>query len=188
MSSSAPAIVVTACWAVFVVTWAIAALFTKRTLERRWSWGTLLSVLAIVVAWRLMRHPQAFDTARLWEPTPALQWLAALVVIAGLVVTLWARAALGRNWSGTVTFKQDHELIVSGPYRFVRHPIYSGLLLMALGSGILSGWRSGFLAVAVLFVGFWLKLRVEERLMEQHFPEAYPDYRRRTRALIPFLL
>jgi protein-S-isoprenylcysteine O-methyltransferase len=188
MPSDAPSIVVSACWAVFAVTWAIAALFTKRTVERRWGWGRGLLILGMVVGWRLVRYPRAFGSVRLWWPTPPLAWLAALVVIAGLAVCLWARAVLGRNWSGTVTFKQDHELIVRGPYRLVRHPIYSGLLLMALGTAILSGWSSGFLFIAILLVGLWFKLRAEERLMEDHFPDAYADYRRRTRALIPFVL
>ena len=183
-----PSVVITACWVILGVSWIVAAFFTKRTVERRWRAGTLLSMIAIAVAWRLLRHPRAFGSVRLWWPTPALQWLAVLVVIAGLAVSLWARATLGRNWSGTITLKQDHELIVSGPYRYVRHPIYTGILLMALGTAISNGWSSGFIVTALVLVTFWFKLRAEERLMAEHFPDRYPDYRRRTRALIPFVL
>jgi len=180
--------VVFACWCVFAVTWAIAALFTKRTLERRWGGGRLVFFVIGAAAWKLAHDPRALPAVRLWPATPAVEWLAAAVVVAGLGVTLWARAALGRNWSGNVTFKEGHELVVRGPYRVVRHPIYSGLLLMALGTAMLSGWSSGFVLVAVLLGGFWFKLRAEERLMLEHFPGSYPDYRRRTRALIPFVL
>jgi protein-S-isoprenylcysteine O-methyltransferase Ste14 len=124
---------------------------------------------------------------RLWRPTPAREWLAAAVVAAGLAVTVWARAALGRNWDGCVAFKQGHVLVVSGPYRYVRHPIYSGLFVMALGTAMLGAWSWGFALAALLLVSFWFKLRAEERLLTEHFPDAYPAYRRRVKALIPYV-
>ena len=181
-------VIVYACWAAFAVTWVIAALFVKRTVERRWGWGRLLMIAVGTLAYGAARNPQLLGARRLWTPTPPREWLAAAVVLLGLSVTLWARVALGRNWSASVTFKQDHELIERGPYRYVRHPIYTGILLMALGTAMLHAWVSAFVLCGIVLVGFWFKLRAEEQLLTRHFPEAYPRYRQRVRALIPFVL
>lgn len=106
----------------------------------------------------------------------------------GVGLAIWSRHLLGRNWSGTVELKQGHELIDSGPYRRVRHPIYSGLLLLFLGNAVMVGdWR-GLLAVAIVFGSFWYKLKLEERWLAERFGETYVAYRRRTKALIPALL
>jgi protein-S-isoprenylcysteine O-methyltransferase Ste14 len=96
---------------------------------------------------------------------------------------------LGRNWSGRVTLKEDHELIVRGPYRIVRHPIYAGLLIMYLSTTMLLG-RMGALifGVPLVFASFWIKLRDEEKVMLTHFPEQYAAYQQRTARIIPFLL
>jgi len=183
----APWVVVLVCWAVFAITWVVAALFVKRTLERRWGWGRLMILVAFMASWAA-RSWRAFGAPRLWIPTPASEWLGAAVVLLGLLVTVWARLTLGRNWSGAVAFKQDHELIERGPYRFVRHPIYTGILLMALGTAVLQARISSFVFCAVLLIGFWFKLRAEEELLTRHFPEEYPRYRQRVRGLIPFVL
>lgn len=110
------------------------------------------------------------------------------LAIFGAVLAIFSRAMLGRNWSATVQLKQDHELITSGPYRLVRHPIYTGLLILFLGNAIMVGdWR-GLLAVAIVFVSFWRKFRVEESWLSQHFGEPYRLYQARTKALIPMVL
>jgi protein-S-isoprenylcysteine O-methyltransferase Ste14 len=91
------------------------------------------------------------------------------------------------NWSGDVQLKRDHELIVKGPYALVRHPIYTGLLLAFVGSALAVGeWRGG-LAVAIVAVSFWRKLRREEAFMRQQFGETYARYAASVPALIPFL-
>ncbi|HEX5133070.1 MAG TPA: isoprenylcysteine carboxylmethyltransferase family protein [Candidatus Krumholzibacteria bacterium] len=106
----------------------------------------------------------------------------------GAALAIWSRHLLGSNWSGTVQLKRDHELIVAGPYRSVRHPIYSGLLLLFLGNTLMVGdWR-GLLAVTIVFASFWIKLRREEQWLTQRFGEAYVDYRRHTKALVPAVL
>jgi protein-S-isoprenylcysteine O-methyltransferase Ste14 len=106
----------------------------------------------------------------------------------GLFVTVWARRTLAGNWSSDVTFKQNHELVQSGPYQFARHPIYTGLLVMCLGTAIEVGRLRCWLAIVVIGIGFWIKLSQEERLLLRHFPEAYPAYRKQVKALIPFVL
>lgn len=108
------------------------------------------------------------------------------VVGAGLAII--SRAMLGRNWSATVQLKQGHELITHGPYRLVRHPIYTGLLVLFLGNAVMVGdWR-GLLAVSIVFASFWRKLRLEELWLAKHFGEPYHLYQARTKALIPAVL
>jgi protein-S-isoprenylcysteine O-methyltransferase Ste14 len=119
--------------------------------------------------------------------TLATSILADFLVLVGLIIAIYARAALGGNWSARVSLKENHELIQSGPYRVIRHPIYSGLLLMILGTALLTGQMSAFIALVICFAGFWMKLRQEEALLKQHLP-GYPEYMRRTKALVPFLL
>ena len=106
----------------------------------------------------------------------------------GAALAILSRMLLGRNWSATVQLKQEHELITVGPYRLVRHPIYTGLLLQFLGTAVMVGdWR-GLLAVAIVFVSFWRKLRLEEVWLTEHFGESYRLYKAGTKALIPALL
>lgn len=100
----------------------------------------------------------------------------------------FSRALLGRNWSATVQLKQEHELITTGPYRLVGHPIYTGLLMLFLGNAMMVGdWR-GLLAVAIVFASFWRKFRLEEVWLAKHFGEPYRLYQATTKALIPAVL
>lgn len=112
----------------------------------------------------------------------------AVVCVFGLFVTIWARWTLAGNWSSDVTFKQGHELVRTGPYRFVRHPIYTGLLVMGLGSAIEIGRLRCWLSIVVVGIGFWIKLKQEESLMRRHFPDEYPAYQKQVKALVPFVI
>jgi protein-S-isoprenylcysteine O-methyltransferase Ste14 len=181
---SAAQLVIVLCWVVAFVVWTVSALFVKRTVERSRGWGRFLSFLAMIWAFRVV---YAIGGLRwtLWTPNAAVGAVADLLTIAGLAVALWARATLGRNWSGTIVFKEDHELIQHGPYAYVRHPIYSSLLLMGLGTAVECGRLAGFALLGAAAVAFAIKAHSEERLMTSHFPEAYADYRRRVKALIP---
>ena len=189
-SPDAPALVVSACWGVFIVAWAVSAWFVKPTVERGgWSWLRLpLIGTALLAWWSLRGSAPGFASARLWDPSAASRTIAAALTLGGLAIALWARWTLGRNWSGAVVIKRDHQLVEDGPYRFVRHPIYTGLLLMALGTAMLEAHTAAFGLCAFIGVALWIKLQAEERLLTRHFPDTYPLYRRRVRALIPFLL
>ena len=108
----------------------------------------------------------------------------------GFAVAIWARTILGRNWSGIATVKENHELICRGPYKIVRHPIYTGLVLAVLGTFI-AAWPTvgGVILVVAMILALWIKAQQEEKLMRGQFPEAYPAYRKRVRSgIIPFLL
>ena len=111
-----------------------------------------------------------------------------MLTVAGMLFSVWARLTLGRNWSGTVTIKQDHELIQRGPYRIVRHPIYTGMLLAMLGTAFIYGIARCFLGVPIVGLGFWLKVQIEEQFMVRQFGEQYVRYRQEVRALIPYIL
>ena len=107
--------------------------------------------------------------------------------VAGVALAIWARAILGANWSAQVQIKQGHELIERGPYSLIRHPIYTGLILLFAGNAVMVGdWR-GVIAVAIVIASFWRKYLLEERLLGQEFGPAYAEYRKRTYPLFPFL-
>jgi protein-S-isoprenylcysteine O-methyltransferase Ste14 len=127
-----------------------------------------------------------------WLNERVLPWavwlygLAAAITAAGLLFTVWARVHLGRNWSGTVTIKQAHEFIATGPYAIVRHPIYSGLMLAFVGSAVARGEWRGVLAVLIALAALWRKLRLEEQWMREQFGAQYEAYAHRVPALVPF--
>jgi len=107
------------------------------------------------------------------------------ICMMGLFVAIWSRKALGAEWSRDVELKQRHKLVERGPYRLMRHPIYTGHLLMGLGTAITSGSLLAFVGLASFAAGFWLKLTQEERLLLRAFPDEYPAYKARVKALIP---
>jgi protein-S-isoprenylcysteine O-methyltransferase Ste14 len=141
-------------------------------------------------AWLLVQPPIHWPVlpVRLVPYGEAAYAVGVAMVAAGLAFSVWARVHIGRNWSATVTVKQDHELVQSGPYRLVRHPIYTGLLLALLGTAVARGDVQGFVAVAVAVAAIWRKLRLEERWMQDTFGDTYARYRAHVAALIPWLL
>ena len=179
-----------ACWAIFAAYWAATAASTKRTAQRQ-SWESRCwYLLLLVVAFALLLGAVPLDplTRRIVPPSPAVEIIAAALCAGGLILAIWARHAIGSNWSGIVTLKRDHELVTRGPYRHVRHPIYSAILLMFLATALAAGRLGGFVGFVLCFASFWIKLRQEEALMMRHFPDEYPVYRARVKALVPFVI
>jgi len=176
-------------WLAWALYWSLAALGSRPTLRRE-SLGSRLTHLVpltaggVLLAWRDV--PWAALTMRLWPQSPTLYWSGVLVLATGLAFAIWARVHLGGNWSGAVTVKQGHELVRSGPYAHVRHPIYTGLLTAVLGTAIASGTVRVALAFAIIAAALVRKLRAEEALMRATFPGAYERYRAVVPALIPF--
>ncbi len=180
--------IVGCCWALVVLVWLVSALSVKPTKERQPLFGRLFYVWLTVVAAVLLngRIPAVRLTRTILPHSLGSAVLADVLVLAGLVIAVWARIVLGGNWSSRVTLKEGHELIQHGPYGFVRHPIYSGLLLMILGTAVLVGHVGGFTAVVICFLGFWIKLRQEEALLTKRL-FGYAEYMARTKAFVPFL-
>jgi len=183
--------IIRGCWLVFVAIWVIAAVSTKRTVYRETRAQRLRYWVWLVSAYLLLlygpRLPYPLNLRIVPHVTPTALAAAALCLI-GLAFAVWARVTLGRNWSGVVTLKEGHELIERGPYRFVRHPIYTGILTMFFATALALGHLAGFAATLLMFASFWIKLRDEEKLMLQQFPGQYAAYRQRTRRIIPFVL
>ncbi len=147
--------------------------------------------LALVIGYFLVIKSNALQPPLNWLLVPRTEpstWIGALLCIIGLFFAIWARVILGTNWSGVITLKEGHELIERGPYRIVRHPIYTGILVMFAGTAIAMGHLGGFLGLLLVFLSFWLKLKREEDLMLKHFPDKYAEYQRRVRRIIPFLV
>ena len=178
-------------WASWLVYWQIAAANVKATRRRESAGSRLSHFLPLIAAAALLIYPEQFHgwiCTRFMPRTVVGYWVGVALLVAGLGFAIGARRYLGRNWSGTVTLKEDHELIRTGPYRWVRHPSYTGILLGFFGSAVaLAEWR-GLAAVLLCTIAFLLKIRLEERWMIETFGDAYRRYRREVKALIPFVL
>jgi protein-S-isoprenylcysteine O-methyltransferase Ste14 len=183
--------IIRACWIVFVTVWLLAAVSTKRAIYRESQAQRLRYWVLFVIACFLLIYgcglPYPLNVDFVPRATP-IAYSAALFCIAGLAFALWARATLGGNWSGVVTLKEGHELVQRGPYRFVRHPIYTGVLIMSFATALVQSRLAGFVGVLLMFASFWIKLDIEERLMLQQFPQRYAAYRQRVKRIIPFVL
>lgn len=179
-----------ALWLAWLAYWLISASNVK-TVARAENWQSRLAYSAplwLTAALLIFRGwPFGLGTQVLPSGTAPV-FLGLVLTAAGLGIAIWARVHLGANWSGHVTVKEGHELIVSGPYALVRHPIYTGLSLAFLGTAIAIGEARAILALAVAVGSFWYKLQIEERVMLETFGPAYEDYRRKTKALVPFII
>ena len=169
-------------WLMFWVFWLASALGVKRgSGGRRRIPLQGLSALAVLLLVRVFRG------GSLSVHTPVLGAIGAVVFASGIGLAVWARVNLGRNWGMPMTEKAEPELVTSGPYRFVRHPIYSGLLAGVLGTALATN-LVGLIIVVILGAFFYYSASVEEKNLTATFPTAYPAYRSRTKMLIPFVL
>ncbi len=179
------------CWGIFCIVWLLAAFRTKRSVYRQSAAQRLRYIIPMLLGGYLIfkgsRLPGSLGH-RVVPQSDTLALIGIVLSIAGLAICLWARFTLGRNWSGVVTLKGEHELITRGPYAWVRHPIYTGMLFMLLANVVVLGHDAGMVGFVFVFVSFWIKLHYEESLMLQHFPDQYPGYQQRVRRLIPFVL
>jgi protein-S-isoprenylcysteine O-methyltransferase Ste14 len=178
-----------ACWIVFVVVWLITAGYNegRAPAQRKRSWygSGAIPVLIISVVARLA-VPRAD-----WQPVtfyaPWARFIGLAILLAATALTLWARFALGLMWSAVPAVKQGHQLRTGGPYAITRHPIYTGLLGMLLGSMLVAGGGPWLVPFPVALIILEFKIRIEERFMTAEFPEEYPRYRTRVPQLVPGL-
>ncbi len=192
MDSITPLLAALWAWLILIVFWTIAGFFTRRTQSSESIWGRLQHLIPLVAAYFLIfnRHRyfllygEMYDTAwSNWIVYPGL----ALVAL-GMGFTIWARVHLGRYWSGYVTLKEGHKVITTGPYRWVRHPLYTGWLAAMLGSAILAGTVDAIVGFELIALAFMLKLHREERLLTAELGDEYRQYMKRVpAALIPII-
>jgi len=185
-----------ACWIIFVLYWFISARSVKPIQETRgWLGGNWYPILYLI---GFLFTANFRFLGRLGIPTDKLATLllphaiflniiVVILLIVGLVIAIVARRTLARNWSGAVALKEDHELITTGLYQHVRHPIYTGMLLMILGTELSFATFGAGIGFLIILVGILLKLKQEEALLTKHFAQEYLSYKKRAKTLIPFI-
>jgi protein-S-isoprenylcysteine O-methyltransferase Ste14 len=182
-----PAGIIGDLWVLFCLYWVVSALNGKKT-KRRESWVQRMAyVLPLLAAFYLLLHyggPTWLGT-RFVPDTPSVQWLGVVIMAAGVAIAFWARFHLGANWSGVVTLKQDHELIRTGPYRTIRHPIYTGILLAFLGNAVEVGQVRGLLGLLIIWLSFYVKARREESFLVQEFGPRFDEHAQHTGMFLP---
>jgi protein-S-isoprenylcysteine O-methyltransferase Ste14 len=177
-------------WIVLVVVWAAGMFMTRQTARRQtsssrmWQMGLVLLGMWLLFGWA---SGIAWLDGPAFPVTTAIAMSGVAITLAGVTFAIWARVMLGRNWSGVITVKEGHTLVRSGPYRFVRHPIYTGMLTAVAGTALTHGSMRGVVALPFVALGFWLKTRTEEGFMVQEFGEDYRRYMHEVRALVPFV-
>ena len=178
-------------WICFLLYWQVKAAGTKATKRLEPVLSRIVRAVVFLGAIVLMSWPNIPVSWLSWQLLPQSAWafwLGAAITAAGLLFAVWAREHLGTNWSRSVTIKQDHQLIVTGPYALVRHPIYTGILTGFLGSAVALGQVRGMVAFVLISLALWYKLRMEEQWMRTQFGASYEAYSHRTAALVPFIL
>jgi protein-S-isoprenylcysteine O-methyltransferase Ste14 len=174
-------VVIFACWAAFWIYWLVASIGVKAG-QTRWTRFAGLRVGVILVVLLLLRGRALEGHGAISDPW--LQGIGLAVFLLGLALAVWARLYIGRNWGMPMSKKADPELVTTGPYRYIRHPIYSGIILAMIGTTIAVSlyW---LVAVALLGAYFVYSAIMEERFMADRFPDSYPEYKRSTKMLIP---
>ena len=172
-----------ALWFVLSVYWEIAR--RNDTTERESGASRGVHVFLTAAAQILVLFPVPFLRTRFLPPALWVSAAGLALEAAGLWLAIWARRVLGRNWSGAIASNVDHELVQAGPYRSIRHPIYTGVLAMYVGAAIVSGQLHALLGVLFAIVAYARKIPMEEAHMRRHFGAAYDEYSKRSRALLP---
>jgi len=184
--------IIMALWLAVGAVWLVTAFRVKPIARQSGSAARMWELLILTCAADLLfsENPRiAILSARYLPALGGLVGLGLALTAIGVAFSIVARLYLGQNWSATATIKQDHELIRTGPYCLVRHPIYTGMLIAAIGTAIAFGELRDLLALLLIVLGFWLKSRSEERLLMSNFGDRYAAYRREVRgAIIPYLL
>jgi protein-S-isoprenylcysteine O-methyltransferase Ste14 len=179
-------------WLVFIVYWLISASVAKKRVRgSSWWAGAWFRAALVIGAFQLQRLPmfQKFSHSLhlgIASSNPAIGVMGVILCAAGIAFAIWARRHLGRNWGMPMTLQEGHELVTTGPYARVRHPIYTGILLAMLGSALAVG-AMGFLSFMIFCAYFIYSAKTEEKLMMQQFPNEYPAYQARTKTLVPFV-
>ena len=180
-------------WVILLLYWVVSGFKVKRAQTKEPAFQRFMFYwLPLLIALLLLGPGDWFG--RTWlreqfiEHTDAVGLVGLFFCVPGAIIAIWSRYLLGKNWSLSVQKKADHELIQTGPYQWVRHPIYTGLLFMFIGNGIIVGDYRAIIAVLLVAVSLWFKLKKEEGVLIAAFGIAYEEYRDRTKALIPFVI
>ena len=170
-------------WAAFWLYWLVAAFSMKRG---RVSWSRELRIRAVIVVMVIVLIRLGAFRGHGINTDAWRAGLGLVLFAAGLGFAIWAHVHIGRNWGSPMTQRDDPELVTSGPYQLVRHPIYSGILVAGFGTAMALSWQ-WLIAVALAGVYFLYSATVEERYLSEQLPDTYPEYKRSTKMLLPFI-
>lgn len=177
-------------WLVFLAYWIFSALKLKKVKQREARGERLVQIAFMAVAYGLVFN-DAFGRGwlgtRLLPVSEAIGETGFVLAVVGVAFAIWARWHLGENWSGTVTLKEGHELIRSGPYRYIRHPIYTGMLVAFAGTILTLGELRGLISFAIALTCFYFKARKEEQFLAREFGESFSEHARQTGMFLPSL-
>jgi protein-S-isoprenylcysteine O-methyltransferase Ste14 len=175
-------------WMLFALYWLVSAIKRKETKKRESMLQRLLYMLPLIAAFILVFRAEGhygWLGQRFLPDAAVVQWVAVVLTASGVAIAFWARWHLGANWSGVVTLKEGHELIRTGPYRFVRHPIYTGMLLMLVGTIVAIGEVRGLIALLMAWASFYVKARREESFLSQEFGPRFAEHSEHTGMFLP---
>jgi protein-S-isoprenylcysteine O-methyltransferase Ste14 len=177
-------------WILFGLYWLLSALKLKKTKKRETWLERIRYTLPLLAAFFLLSRREShygWLGTRFVPLHPAVDWIGVFLTAAGVAVAVWARWHLGSNWSGVVTLKEGHELIRTGPYRAIRHPIYTGILLALLGTAVSIGEVRALVAVAIAWLSFYQKARREESFLSEEFGANFVEHCKHTGMFLPHL-
>ncbi|NSL87849.1 methyltransferase family protein [Chitinophaga solisilvae] len=178
------------CWILFCSYWLLLRNKTKENIKVRTAKERFMGALGYFLIFSSLYAPLLMTGGigrRILPADVVLQTAGVVLCITGILICIWSRYLLGKNWSGGVTAKKDHELVMTGPYRFVRHPIYTGFITAVTGTTLVTGGLAAIIMTLIFALGLCIKINQEEILLSNLFPEAYTAYQQHTRKLIPFI-
>jgi protein-S-isoprenylcysteine O-methyltransferase Ste14 len=173
-------------WLAWALSWGVAALWTAKTVEQPegQTLYRVLTVLGVVLLFGFWRN----TATRFWQPDTAWKWALVGAAVLGFAFCWWARLHMGKLWSASITRKEDHRVVDSGPYAIVRHPIYTGIILAGFAAAMMRGTLIALAGAVVFTLSFYVKARLEERFLRAELgAEAYDAYAARVAMLVPFL-
>jgi len=178
------------CWLIMLLYWGYSSRNVKTTVYAQTTTSRYIYLAFLLLSFVIVYSPLFAIGPLGYQIIPVSRWsglAGAAITVAGIAFAIWARKVLGDNWSGNVTLKKDHQLVQSGPYRIVRHPIYTGFEWGLLGAAITVGQLKGFVGVGVISLNHFYKTTMEEEILYEQFPEQYTEYAKRVKRLVPFI-
>ncbi|HEY3926756.1 MAG TPA: isoprenylcysteine carboxylmethyltransferase family protein [Candidatus Koribacter sp.] len=191
MSEQTVAVYLGYLWDAFALTWLVSALAVKRTTRAEPHWvalGRSLVLGALLYCLYAVPPPWHWLHLRIVPDAPWAHWAGLMIAVFAMLFSAWARLALGTNWSSRATIKEGHELIVRGPYRLVRNPIYTGIFFALVGSAVALGQVRHFLGLPLVLLVWWWKIANEQRILREQFGDEYVRYCREVKAFIPYVI
>jgi protein-S-isoprenylcysteine O-methyltransferase Ste14 len=175
-------------WIILLLFWLVSAGFAKRTTKRTYGTWVMRFIMVVIVIAAFSTGNQKLLAESFAIRSQTVQLIGVIVAALGAALAIWARVYLGRNWGMPMSLKENPELVTTGPYAYIRNPIYTGLLLAALGSGLVIGFLLWFVVFVLMGAYFIYSAKKEEGIMLREFPDTYPSYKARTKMLIPWIL